>query len=369
MKRVLVFGMTENPGGVESVIMNYYRNMDLDRINFDFLCNTLTVAYEREILQMGGRIFKITARSKNYKQYHQDMKNFFQEHAKEYDTIWVNVCSLANIDYLKYAKKYHIKYRIIHSHNSQNMDSFFRGLLHRFNKLFIKKYATDFWTCSEIAGTWFYGKKILKSDKYRYIPNAIHLEKFAFNEKVRENVRKELKLENQFVIGNVGRLHYQKNQSFLIQVFAELKKKEKNAKLVLVGQGPDEQKLKEEVRTLQIEQDVLFLGVREDVEKLLQAFDVFVLTSRFEGLVVALLEAQASGLPIVSASQNIQKQIKIIDDFTFLSLEDDLDLWVNAILAYQNMERKSEKVKKQMQNAGYDIKKESNKILEYLIRD
>ena len=147
MKRVLVFGVTENPGGVESVIMNYYRNIDRNKIQFDFLCNTKEVAYEDEIIKMGGKIYKITGRSVNRRQYMNDMEKFFSENAKKYTTIWVNVCSLANIDYLKFAKKYGIKYRIIHSHNSENMDSKLRGLLHKFNKKIIIKYATDFWAC------------------------------------------------------------------------------------------------------------------------------------------------------------------------------------------------------------------------------
>ena len=125
MKRVLVFGVTENPGGVESVIMNYYRNIDRNKIQFDFLCNTKEVAYEDEIIKMGGKIYKITGRSVNRRQYMNDMEKFFSENAK----------------------KYGIKYRIIHSHNSENMDSKLRGLLHKFNKKIIIKYATDFWAC------------------------------------------------------------------------------------------------------------------------------------------------------------------------------------------------------------------------------
>ena len=161
MIKILVFGITQNPGGVESVIMNYYQKLNKNKIQFDFLCNTLEVAYEKEILKLGGKIYRITARSENAKKYKKELEDFYKKHAHEYNAIWVNVCSLANIDYLKMAKKYNIKYRIIHSHNSENMDSKLRGILHKINKKLIKKYATDYWACSEEAGKWFFNKKIM----------------------------------------------------------------------------------------------------------------------------------------------------------------------------------------------------------------
>ncbi len=135
MYKILVFGMTENPGGVESVIMNYYHYMDKNTFHFDFLCNSYNkIAFEEEIISNGSQTFHFPARSKNYKKYKKELKNFFENNASKYDAIWVNVCSLANIDYLKMAKKYGIKRRIIHSHNSQNMDSRLRGILHKYNK-------------------------------------------------------------------------------------------------------------------------------------------------------------------------------------------------------------------------------------------
>ena len=134
MKKVLVFGMTENPGGVESVIMNYYRAMDRSRVQLDFLCNSDTVAYEEEIVALGGTVYKIPARRDGRRAFHQALDAFMAQHAREYCAIWVNVCSLANIDYLKAAKKYGIPKRIIHCHNAANGDSFLRGLLHRYNR-------------------------------------------------------------------------------------------------------------------------------------------------------------------------------------------------------------------------------------------
>ena len=136
VKKILIFGITHNPGGIENVIMNFYRNINKKKFQFDFLCNTKVVAYEEEIKKMGGKIFKIIARSENYFKYRKELDTFFKENAKNYSAIWVNLCSLANVDYLKYAKKYGIKCRIVHSHCSNNMDSLLRGFLHNFNKLF-----------------------------------------------------------------------------------------------------------------------------------------------------------------------------------------------------------------------------------------
>ena len=245
MKRILVFGMTDNPGGMESTIMNYYRFIDKRKFQFDFLCNTEKVAYENEIKKLGGKIFRITARSKNIKLYHRDMKRFFEKEAISYDTIWMNVCSLANIDYLIYAKKYGIKRRIIHCHNSRNMDSWRRGILHKINRKRIAEFATDFWSCSDSASSWFYGEKIIRSKKYKVIYNAINPSEYEFKREVREKYRREMGVINgEIVIGNVGRLHFQKNQEFLIKIFNRLVEKNANVKLWLVGNGPDKSKLK-----------------------------------------------------------------------------------------------------------------------------
>lgn len=367
MKRILIFGITDNPGGIESVIMNYYRNIDKEKAQFDFLCNTDIVAYEDEIRQLGGRIYKIAARSKNIKKYKKDIKKFFEEHANEYNNIWVNVCSLANIDYLKYAKKYGIKYRIIHSHSSKNMDSKLRGILHHINKHIIKLYATDFWACSEYAGKWFFDKKIRKSNEYQIINNAINSEMFRYNSGVREIYRNEMNLKGKFVIGNIGRLHFTKNQEFLIDVFNEIVKKHQNSNLLLIGQGEDEAKLIKKVEMLNLTDKVFFLGVRKDINKILQAMDAFVFPSVFEGLPLALIEAQTSGLYIYASKEGLPKEAKIVNNFKFLSLNDKPKLWADEILKNRDKAR-AEDNQKIIKDAGYDICLECKKIERYFER-
>lgn len=367
MKRILVFGITENPGGVESVIMNYYRNIDKSKIQFDFLCNTKDVAYQKEIISLGGKIYRITARSKNYKLYKEELEHFFKANSNKYSAIWVNVCSLANIDYLKIAQKYNIKTRIIHCHNAQNMDSSLRGLLHKFNKIFLSKYATDFWSCSKFASKFFYNSKIIKSNKYKIINNAIDLSSYIYNEKIRKNYRDELQINDKTVVyGNVGRMHFQKNQKFLLKIFMEILKKQNNAVLLLIGDGEDRKELEKIVKDNKISNKVRFLGVRNDVNKLLQAMDVFLFPSLFEGLPVALIEAQASGLLVVASSDNITDEVRIDKErFLFISLAKDASEWSDEIIKLENKNIKRENNFELMSNNGFDIVKQSKLLEEF----
>ena len=367
MKKVLVFGITDKPGGVESVIMNYYRNIDRNNIQFDFLCNTETIAYEDEIKSLGGKIYKITARSQNRIRYKKDMCNFFEAHSSEYESIWVNVCSLANIDYLKYAKKYGIKKRIIHAHNSQNMDSFLRGILHRINKKIVARYATNFWSCSNDSSKWFYNKKIEKSSKYLIIKNAIDLKRFMYNDEIRKSYREKLKIEDKIVFGNVGRFHFQKNQLFLIRVFEKIQKEIENSVLVLVGDGEDSAKIKNLIEELKISDKVLLLGFRNDVENVMQAMDVFIFPSVFEGLGIVAIEAQACGLPVYASNKVIPEDVNIDKQLLkFIDLNNNENEWAKIIIEDLKKSQPRRSNIELFQKAGYDIKIEARKVEEEL---
>lgn len=359
MKKILIYGITENSGGVESVIMNYYRKLNKDEFQFDILVHKKKVAYEDEIKELGGNIFYVTPRRENYFLYKKELKRFFKENAKNYEAIWVNVCGLSNIDYLKYAKKYGIKTRIIHSHNSKNMGSILTLILHKFNRFFIKKYATDFWSCGELASKWFYNEKLIKSDKHKIIHNAINVDAFKYDEKIRIKYRKELEVENDFVVGNVGRLHFQKNQEFLIDIFDEIQKMKENSKLVLVGDGEDKEKLVQKINEKGLGKKVLFLGIRKDISNLLQAMDCFVFPSLFEGLPVVLFEAQAAGLKIYAAD-TISEKSKLNDCFKFLSLNQSAQEWAKIIVddLSTNIDRLliNEKIKETNYNIDIQIK-------------
>lgn len=366
MKKVLVFGMTENPGGVESVIMNYYRAMDRSLVQLDFLCNSQTVAYEDEILALGGGVYKVPARRDGRRAFAQALEAFMAQHAGEYCSIWVNVCSLANIDYLKAAQKYGIPKRIIHCHNAANGDSFLRGLLHRYNRGVVRRVATDFWSCSDEACPWFYGAEARELPHYQLITNAIDPTPFVPDPQVRHAYRRQLGCEDALVVGHVGRFHFQKNQSFLLDVVAELAYMGQPVKALLVGQGEELEPMKEKVRSLGLEGRVEFLGVRADTAQLYQAMDVFVFPSRFEGLPMALLEAQANGLPCV-VSDAIVPDIQVNQNLYRLSLQDGPKRWAECVVHTALQAGRVEPT--QFAHSPYDINRQVQRLQSLLTEE
>lgn len=329
MKKILVFGMTDNPGGIESVIMNYYRKIDREKIQFDFLSNSPYIVYEDEIKSLGGKIYLITARKKNYFKFRQELKEFMLRHAVEYEAIWVNVCTLSNIDYLISAKKYGIPKRIIHCHNSSNDGGRVKYCIHQYNKKRLSKYATYFWSCSEEASPWFFNDKVIKKTNYKVIANAIDVKKYMKDEIIRKQYREELNVQEKIVIGHVGRFHFQKNHQLLIKVFKCLAERNEKYHLLLVGQGELEQEIKDIVEKENLNQRVTFLGARNDVDKIYQAMDLFMLPSQFEGLGIVALEAQAALLPCV-LSDGVPEIVKVNDNVKFVSLNETPEYWANV---------------------------------------
>ncbi len=359
MTNVLVFGMNDNPGGMESFLMAYLRHLDHEQVHLDFLTNCETIAYEDELASLGARVFKICARSKNPYRYRKQLTAFFRQHAAEYDVLWLNTCSLANIDYLKMAKRYGIPRRIIHSHNSQNMDSRLRGLLHAVNRHRIHRYATDFWACSRKAGAFFYSPAVLAGDRYREIPNAIDCSLFTFDADVRQAVREEWGLTDNLVIGHIGRLHFQKNQRFLLEIFQSVYTANPHARLLIIGQGEDEAMLRAYASALGLTEAVIFAGVRGDIPRLLQGMDVFALPSRFEGLPVVLVEAQAAGLHAVVAD-TVSTQVALTEAIHFLPLTAGADGWAQALLDAAQLPR--ENTLAHLTAAGYDIRTQAANV-------
>lgn len=368
MKKILIFGMNPNPGGVESFLMNYYRQFSKTQFQIDFLCNTKEkVAYEDELLETGSKIYHITPRSKNLIKYYIELNRFFKQHAVDYTIIWVNLNSLANIDYLKLAKKYEIPVRIVHSHNSQNMDSKLRAKLHYYNRDRIEQWATDFWACSLEAAKWFYNENTIS--KSCIIPNAIDVSKSMYSEEGREQIRKKYHLEDDFVIGNVGRLHFQKNQEFMLYILYELLRLRKNVKLILIGQGEDEEKLKLLAKELHIENFVLFAGIQSNISDWLSAFDLFLFPSKFEGLAIAALEAQANGLPMVTSLGNVSPDTKVNETVYFYSLDKSYEEWARLLfdLSQKDCRLNKDIIQKNFENSGYDIHSASQRLEEKLI--
>lgn len=372
MYKVLVFGMTENPGGVESFLMNNYRNINSHKIHFDFLCNTINkIAFEDEILKNNSRIFNIYPRRKDPFRFRKELNDFFRKHANEYNCVWINLNTLVNIDYLKVAKKYGIKRIIVHSHNSRNMDTGFKGYitqkLHNLHKRQLQKYATDYWACSSFAAKWFYTNDLLK--KVKIIKNAIDVNNFSFNEKKRQSLRQKLHLENNLVIGNVGRLHFQKNQMFILDVLSYLVKLNPKVKLVLVGQGPDKEKLENRVNELNLQKYIIFAGVQDDIQEWLSTFDLFIFPSLFEGLGIAGLEAEANGLSIYASDKVIPQELKINSNFKFLDLGKGPQFWAQQIEKLNFERENQEAIEKNFQNSGYSIESSVQKLEKYFLKE
>ena len=369
LKKVLVFGMTDNPGGMESCFMNYYRHVDKNKIHFDFLCNWESMVCEKEVKANGSKVYTIPQKSRNYKAYKRAMNTFFSEHADEYDVFWYNTCTLTNIDYLIYAKRYGIKKRIIHAHNSGNETSMIRGILHYVNKIRLGRYATDFWSCSMAAAVYFFIKKQIHSQKYRLINNAISTYNYKYDILIRNEVRKNLGLEDKYVIGHVGRFQFQKNHEFLIDIFYEYLKLDSRAVLMLVGQGEEEDAIRQKVINLGIEKSVLFMGVRTDVNRLLQAMDVFLLPSRFEGLPLVLIEAQTSGLRCLTTKNKVPYEVNVTGNVEFEELKENSIEWAHHIECMEKQPYDRKSCLDLITDAGYDILKEAEKMESYMCEE
>ena len=271
-----------NGGGVESVVMNYYKNIDRNRIQFHFLCDedSTDIPYE-EIEKLGGKVIVIPPYQKLFK-YQKELYRIFKEN--NYKIIHSHINALSVFP-LRIAKKEGVPIRIAHSHSTSNKKEWKKNILKMILRPFSKLYANNYFACTEYAGKWLFGKKVVERKELNVINNAIDLKKFEFNENTREDLRKELGIkEDVLVIGHVGRFMKQKNHEFLIDVFEKAIKQDDNIYLILVGQGPLEDKIKEMAKEKGIEDKILFLGQRNDVNKLYQAMDIFVLPSLYEGL-------------------------------------------------------------------------------------
>ena len=317
-----------NAGGVESVIYNYYKHLNYDKIQFDFIIDEdSTCEIPQEILQNGARCFVVPPYQHTVK-YVSALKKLFKQNG--YTIVHSNMNTLAVFS-LYAAWKAKVPVRICHNHSTSGKGEWLKNVVKFFLKPFAKLFATDYFACSEYAGKWLYGKRAVKKGKVTVINNAIDLQKFAFNEDIRNRVRKELNIEDKFVIGHVGRFMPQKNHEFLIETFNEIYKINKNAVLLLVGDGPLREDIEKKVNDLKLEDAVNFVGIKNEVSGFYQAMDVFVFPSTYEGLGVALIEAQASGLKCFAAN-TIPQEAKVTENLHFLPIDGGISLWVDKIL-------------------------------------
>lgn len=363
--RVLHENVIMDPGGIEALLMNVYRHIDREKVQFDFMVHRQDHAfYDDEIQLLGGRIYKTPKFSPipgEYQKFMHSVKNILISHP-EYKIIHAH--AELNLWPLMIAKEIGIPTRIAHSHNARtsiNLKYFF----FLYEKSRIKNYCTDMFMCSTPAGIWTFGEKAVTEGKVKFIKNGIESERFEFDEAVRKRKREELRLGNRLVIGNVGRFMQQKNHDFLVEIFDCIHRRNPNSILLLVGDGRLMDTIKNKVSSLGLSDAVMFLGNRNDVNELMQAMDIFVFPSLWEGLPLTGIEAQAAGLPVVM-SDVITDEVCISENVHKLSLSKTADEWSKEILNI--VERhKRRNVRKEIIDAGFDIRTTAKWLEEFYL--
>ena len=318
---------------------------------------------------MGCKVYKLNGmwvrKPCDYIKYNKMLDDFFSKH-NDYKVLHLHSTS-KNYPVLKYAKKYTIPIRISHSHN---IDFQTNNLLKKFVgncfKPLLIKYSTDFCACSKIAGEWLFGKKITNSNKFKVIHNAVDYKKFEYSEAKRKLIRKELGiLENTIVLGNVARFEKQKNHEFLIDIFYEYQKENPDSKLLLIGIGSLEDKIKAKVKELGIENKVIFLGFKQNVDEYMQAMDYFIFPSLFEGLGLVLIEAQASGIQCFTSKDVVPLDVKVSEAIEFIPLTSSAKEWSNLIM---QKEKKRVNNFNSIKEAGYFIEDVVEELKEIYVR-
>ena len=362
MKVLYILSYLSKNGGVQSVVNNYYNNLSKD-IEVDFL--TLLPGdeeFEQELEKKGSKVYHIGgSKEKNLFIFLKEIKKFFREH-HDYDILHNHQTNL-DLFYLKEAKKWKIPVRIMHAHNT-NCD--ISKLRMKILKLTSKRYANYYFACSEEAGKFMFGKNIINNKRFYVINNAIDVEKYEYNEEIRNKVQNQIKMNDNFVVGNVSRMTEIKNHKFLIEIFNEILKITNNAKLLLVGDGPLKEELIEKVKILQIEDKVVFYGTTNKVHEVLQAMDVFILPSLFEGVPVTIVEAAASGIKYV-ISDTIDSHLKENELELKLNLNLSAKEWADKIIEF-SMKYQRKKQKELLVASKFDIKKETEKLEEIYVR-
>lgn len=359
--RVLQIIPALNAGGTEAVVMNYLRHIDREKIQMDFLVFSPRSYYDDEAEALGCHIFRIPSRRENFIQNYIQIDRFFEEHT-EYKIVHIHQ-SITYFKPLAAAYKHGVPVRIVHSHG---FDIRYRSKLKFFCNYYaiphISEMATDYFACSKYAAEQLFTKNIIDQHKYYILNNAIDTEKFVFNNQARQEIRRELQLENKFVVGHVGRFDFSKNHTFLIDIFQAVVQKEENAHLLLVGDGEKFNQIKEKVDRYGLSSHVSFLGIRDDVAMLMQAMDVFVLPSNFEGLPFVGIEAQTASLPCVF-SDAVKGEVQVLDECAFLPLDTSPEIWAKTILSFKNTERLNQY--NIMTDRGYNIKLEARKLVDF----
>lgn len=352
MIKILHSELQSNIGGIEAFLLNLTRSMDMTNIHFDMVMRGNNSYLENELSKLGVTIYKVPS---NPFQYSRFIKKLLKQN--NYDFVHVHKNSAANILLPVLVKKYSNAKLIVHSHNTSPSGGTKAAIiLHILNKDRLYRLSDYCFACSDTAAEWMFGNNYQEKN-IKIIKNGIITQDYVYNPALRDEMRHQLGLEDKFVVGHVGAFREQKNHKFLLDMFAQLAIP--NAELVLVGDGPLKGKIKTQAQKLGIVNRVKFLGSRNDVNKLLQAFDLFVMPSLWEGLGIAAIEAQTSGLNTI-VSDNFPAEIKITNQVRILPLKKSV--WVNEIETMSKNKPEHFNVISEIQSAGYDMVKSAKKV-------
>lgn len=358
-----VFGKL-NRGGAESRVMDLYRNMDCTKVQFDFMQHTTRVCdFQPEIEQLGGKVYHVPPfRFWNYFFYCKAWKEFIKKHP-EIRIVHGHMTSTASI-YLPIAHKKGV-FTIAHSRNA-GVDKGIKGKLTKFLRRNLKEKCDRCFACSKLAGEAVFGKEAMEQGNVTIIPNAIDAARFTFDPEVRKQKREELHIQPQeFLIGEVGRFDPQKNQKYAVEILAECRKKNFSAKLILIGEGPLMENVRQQVEELRLQEYVIFTGLQKNVVPFYQAMDFFLLPSFYEGLPGVAVEAQASGLRGI-LSDAITTETAMTSLMEFRSVQEPARVWADRIMACGHYERQN--MLKQMQETGFDVKNLANRLQDFYLR-
>ena len=363
---VLFYSEKWTSGGIEALVMNIFRNLDKNIIKANILTSQdETNIYDEEIGRLGGKKY-VTLEEKYKSPIIRTLRNFrsLKRKIKELncDVLHLNICHGVAMVYAYLAKKAGVKYVIIHSHNSNvgEKNRTIKNIGHIVCKHLFEKYGDKYLACSDLAAKWLYTKKTNENGKVILINNAIDSKKFTFNVKEREKTRKNLNIENKFVIGHIGRFNEQKNHKYLIEIFKEIHDIKKDCVLLLIGEGELKQEIIEKVKNYNLLDNVIFYGETTEIPKMLWAMDVFVLPSLFEGKPVVGIEVQAASLKSF-LSDTITKTVKLSDYIEYLNKNESPKKWADEILRQdKGYERKD--MNKIIEDNGYDIKEVTKQL-------
>ena len=345
-----------NYGGVEMVVMNYYRHIDRTKVQFDFFAlEGSAVPQREEIERLGGRVY-IVPKYTHLSAYEKEIIRLFRQNQYKIVHSHMNTLSVFS---LWGAKKAGIPNRIAHNHSTAGKGETKKNIIKYALRPFAKIYPTKLCACSQYAGEWLYGKNA----EFQVFNNAIDLSRYSYDPQKAAAARKELGLEDKLVVGHIGRFCYQKNHDFLIDIFNEIHKQRQEAVLLLIGEGELEQDIRNKVKKLGLTDSVRFMGKQKDTSKFYQAMNCFVLPSRYEGLCVVAIEAQACSVPVI-CSTAVPKDAKITSSVKFIGLDESSSNWADSVLDVIKTQVKRNK-REEVRKAGYDIEVEAKKLTDF----